>query len=221
MIAITLRQILNAGSCRDPRAAGWLPPDQGLDAPIGFREIVEKAGAEEAIECFSILPGYDSLKRHFAVDCAERVRPLMTDERSMNALAVARRHALGQATDEELAEARRAVLRVIGRATGHENLDAARAAAQAAVKSASNAVAWIEDFTARNSERAWQAVRLIELTEAGEWTPAAPLYSDEVGRYVGKNGVQYAAWHNGQASRPDADADARRYGEEGGFFNWK
>lgn len=151
-ITITLRQILDAGPCYDPRNKGLLPQDHDLDAPISFREIVKKVGAEDAIWCFSILPGHDSLKRHFAVDCADRMKHLMTDERSINALSVARRHAMGQATDEELAVA----------------WDAARIAAWAA--------AWATTWAADSGdERAWQAARLIELTEAGEWSPVKPF----------------------------------------------
>jgi hypothetical protein len=41
-------------------------------------------------------------RREFALWCAERVRHLMTDERSTNALDVAARHLRGEATDAEL-----------------------------------------------------------------------------------------------------------------------
>ena len=51
---------------------------------------------------------------------------------------------------------------------------------------------------------------------------SAPIYSDEIGRYVGKSGASYPAWHNGRARKIDVDADSRRYGEEGDeFFFWK
>ena len=143
-IAITLRQILDAGPCYDPRNKGLLPPNHNLDEPISFREIVEKAGAEDAIWCFSILPGNEGLKRHFAVDCAERVKHLMKNERILNVLTVARRHAIGHATDEELAVASAAYI--------------------AAAESSDS-----------GEERAWQAARLIELTEAGEWSPVKPF----------------------------------------------
>lgn len=163
-ITITLRQIFDAGPCYDPRVKGLLPASHDLDAPISFREIVKKVGAEDAIWCFSILPGHDSLKRHFAVDCADRIKHLMTDERSINALSVARRHAIGQATYEELAAARVAAR------------DASRVAvlgvAWAVVWDAARIAAWAADS---GDERAWQAARLIELTEAGEWSPVKPF----------------------------------------------
>ena len=105
MLTITLQQILAARPCYDPIVRYGL---EGMDrdAPISFREIAERAGARDAIWVFAVcLPGHEALKRHYAVDCAERVRHLMEDPRSLSALEVARRHALGQATDEELAVA--------------------------------------------------------------------------------------------------------------------
>jgi hypothetical protein len=48
----------------------------------------------------------DRQRREFALWCAERVRHLMTDPRSTDALDVAARHLRGEATDEELAAAR-------------------------------------------------------------------------------------------------------------------
>jgi hypothetical protein len=104
-ITITLRQILDAGPCYDPRNEELLPADHDLDAPIAFREIAAAVKPADVVWCFASLSGHDSLKRHFAVDCAERVRHLMTDERSLNVLAVARRYAEGEATDEELSAA--------------------------------------------------------------------------------------------------------------------
>jgi len=152
VISTTLRRILEAEPCYDPRERGLLPADQDLDAPISFRDIVDKVGPEDAIWCFSILPGHDSLKRHFAVDCAERFSHSMTDERSINSLSVSRRHAMGQATDEELY--------------------AASAASGASAWDSAWAVAIDSDS---GDERAWQAARLIELTEAGEWSPVKPF----------------------------------------------
>jgi len=165
-ITVTLRQILAAKPCYDPRDKGLLPADHDLDAPISFREIAKKAGPNDLIWCFAYaLPGHEALKRHFAVDCAERVKHLMTDARSLDALAVARRHAMGEATDAELAAAL-AAARVAARVAAW---DAAGAAARAAARVA----AWdAAGAAARAAERAWQDKRIIQLTEAGEWAPA-------------------------------------------------
>lgn len=208
MISTTLRRILEAEPCYDPRERGLLPADQDLDAPISFRDIVDKVGPEDAIWCFSILPGNEGLKRHFSVDCAERVKHLMKNERSLNVLTVARRHAIGQATDEELAAASAAssaaALDSASAASSAASSAAAWAAAWAAAcdlawavakaaawaaawsaaRSAAGAAAWDSAWDSAwavaidsdsGDERAWQAARLIELTEAGEWSPVKPF----------------------------------------------
>jgi hypothetical protein len=59
--------------------------------------------------------------RLFAVRCARSVQHLITDERSINAIDIAERHAHGNATDEELATA--------GAAAGAAARDAVWAAA--------------------------------------------------------------------------------------------
>ena len=180
-ITVTLRQILAAGPCYDPREKGLLPTDHDLDAPITFGEIAEKASPNDLIWCFAYaLPGHEALKRHFAVDCAERVKHLMTDPRSLDALGVARRHAMGEATDAELDAARVAAWDAAWDAARAAAWAAARAAAWAAANDAASdaagaagAAAWdAASDAARAAERAWQAERIIQLTEAGEWTPA-------------------------------------------------
>ena len=172
MITITLQQILAAGPCYDPIAKYGLK-EMDRDAPISFQEIAEMAGVRDAIWCFAkALPGYEALKRHFAVDCAERVRHLMEDPRSLAALKVARRHALGQATDEELALAL-ADAWAIKTARATEAIWAAEAAVWAAAEAVWNAAAAAEAAAAEAAEAEirWQGQRLIEITEAGAWTP--------------------------------------------------
>lgn len=193
-VTITLRQIIEAHPCYDPVARFGL---EEMDQPIPFKKIVSMAGVEDAIWCFAVaLVGHEDLKRHFAVDCAERVRHLMQDPRSLEALEVARRHALGQATDEELATAG-AAARTVESAWNAWNAawNTAEGAAEAeaawnAVESAWNAAwaaikaaAWntaAEGAAARAkaarakaeaAEAQWQGQRLIALTEAGCWTP--------------------------------------------------
>ena len=192
-ITITLRQILDAGPCYDPRDKELLPPDHDLDAPISFRAIVENVGLADALWCCKSAPEHGSLWRHFSVDCAERVRHLMTDERSRNALVVARRFAQGQATQAELADAQaaaRAAAMAARDAARSFARDAAWSAAMAAYLdaawSAAMAATWSAAMAARDAamaaldaamaaERDWQAARLIELTEAGEWSPVKPF----------------------------------------------
>lgn len=84
--------------------------------------------------------------RLFAVFCVRQVQHLMEDERSINAIDVAERHAYGNATDEELAAAR-------------------AAASDAAARAAAIDVAW-----AAASEAAWAAAKADSARDAQiEW----------------------------------------------------
>jgi len=71
----------------------------------------------------------DKTLRLFAVYCARDVQHLMNDKRSLNALDVAEKYAIGQATDDEL--------------------DAARAAAWDAAMAAARAAAWAAAWDAQ------------------------------------------------------------------------
>ena len=79
--------------------------------------------------------------RLFAVECASDVLPLMTDDRSRAALEVAYRHALGDATDAELAAALAAARAAARDAALDAALDAACAAAWDAAWAAASAAA--------------------------------------------------------------------------------
>ncbi len=106
-ITWTLDEIRKA----DPCAGGWrdlnkhLGSDYGGDTPISMPQLISALGLQDALWCLRTKPEHDRLWRHYAVDCAETAKHLLTDDRSLNALIVARRHAAGRATDEELAEA--------------------------------------------------------------------------------------------------------------------
>jgi hypothetical protein len=80
----------------------------------------------------------DKTLRLFAVGCARKVQHLMKDQRSIDAINVAERYANGNATEDELAAARKvawdAALDAIG--------DAAQAAALAAAWASACASAW-------------------------------------------------------------------------------
>jgi len=201
MITITLRQILAAKPCYDPRDKGLLPPDHDLDAPITFREIAGAVNPADVVWCFATMPGHDSLKRHFAVDYAERVRHLMTDERSLNALAVARRHAEGEATDEELlaaSAAARAAARDASAAAW-----AARAAARAA--RAASAAAW---DAARDASAAARAARAAaRAASAAAWDAARDARDAVRDAWDAARDASAAAWDAARDAR-DAVRDA-------------
>lgn len=103
--------------------------------PLSILTIIESNGIDDALWCLRALPDeYHPAIRLLACDYAERVLPIFErerpdDDRPRRAIETARRHALGNATDEELYAARAAAW------------DAARAAAMAAARAAALAAA--------------------------------------------------------------------------------
>jgi|GEM_PF-1596607 len=168
-ITTTLNRIREHSPCSE----GWakllkhLGKTKADDEPLPFSVILESNGLDDALWCCRAEPQHASLWRHFAVDCAETVKHLMTDERSLQALVVARQHAEGTATDDELAAA----------------WAAARAAAWAAAWAAARAAAWDAAWdaaraAARDAARDGFAQRFLRLVETGVWSPAR--VADEV-----------------------------------------
>ena len=186
----TLDEIKAAGPCQDRwRHALRNPAVKKIcaDTPITVRQIVETVGLNDALWCLRAMPGHDDKWRFFAVSCARRVQHLMLDPRSVAALDVAERYALGQATDEELAAASDAA-RDAAWAARAAAWASARAAARAAASDAAWAAAWAaasdaawaaasdaawaaawaaaSDASRRSdAERAWQAAELIRICE--------------------------------------------------------
>jgi len=81
----------------------------GDNTPLTFRQIYASNGYHDTLWCLRATdPKYFYLWRHFAVDAAQAVEPLMTDQRSRDALKVARRYADDKAGDAELYAARSA-----------------------------------------------------------------------------------------------------------------
>ncbi len=190
MTAITVT--LNSIRKHSPCASGWrmllasLPRPLDYDAPITFQHIIASNGVRDAIWVLRAIDGHNTLIRCFAVDCAEHVAHLLRDERSKNALVVARRYTNGEASAGELLKAAyaadaaaatyaaNAAAYAADAATYAANA-AAYAADAAAAASAADAAAYAAATYAANAaadaaaEREWQAARLIQLT--GEHVP--------------------------------------------------
>lgn len=126
------------------------------DEPLPFEAILNSNGLFDALWALRTLgPEHHGWMRHYAVDCAERMRDRMTDTRSLEALRVARRHADGQASDMQLAVARveawdiawsSRAARVAAWVTDHDAWSAAAGAAESAATG--------------DEERQWQEERL-------------------------------------------------------------
>ena len=152
MIYTTLNRIRE----HDPYADGWRKllkylgktgPD---DAPLAYIVILDAVGLDDALWCLRAEPQHASIWRMFAVRCARRVQHLMTDERSIQALDVAERHARGKATDEELAAAEDATWAAAWDAAWV----AARVAAGDAARAAARAASWVAAWDAARAEQA-------------------------------------------------------------------
>jgi len=153
IIYTTLKQIRRNSPCEDGykklvKSLGGVGK-YGKDTPLTFKQIYESNGYNDTLWCMmAVDEKWYPLWRHFACDCADDVRHLMTDERSKNAIHVARKHADGLAT--------------------HEELDAAWAAARAAARAAAGAAAWAAaGAAARDAARAAQMKRLFKYCESG------------------------------------------------------
>lgn len=153
---------LNAIREHSPCADGWakllrhLGKTQADDEPLALATILDSNGIEDALWCLRAVSGWGREMRLYAVWCARQVQHLMADPRSLEALNVAERHALGQATDEELAAARDAAWDATWDAAGDAAWAAAEAAAEDAARDAAEDAAWA---AARDAARnaAWAA----------------------------------------------------------------
>ena len=100
----TLNKIREQGPCID----GWerllrsLGKTKADDEPLSLLTVLDSNGLDDTLWCFRAVDGFDKEKRLFAVWCARQVQHLLTDPRSLVALDVAERFALGAATRTEL-----------------------------------------------------------------------------------------------------------------------
>ena len=133
---------LNEIRAHAPCADGWrkllthLGKTKADDEPLPISAVLDSNGVDDAIWCLRAVSGHNREIRLFAVWCARQVQHLMTDTRSLAAMDVAERYALGHATERELAAAGDAACAAAGAAAwadaGVAEWDAAWAAAWAA-----------------------------------------------------------------------------------------
>ncbi len=153
-----MKTTLNKIRLHSPCADGWrkllahLGKTAADDETVSVKTVIESNGIEDALWCLRAVEGRDNEIRLFAVWCARQVQHLMTDSRSIAAIAVAERFANGEASQEDLAAARDAA-RAAARAAAR---DAARAAARAAARDAARAAAWAAAWAAAR-DAAWDA----------------------------------------------------------------
>jgi hypothetical protein len=171
LITITLNKI----RARSPCESGWkkllkAKAGVGMDEEFPLADVLDSNGLDDALWCLRCLPQHDKTWRLFAVWCARQVQHLITDQRSLDALDVAERHAHGLATDEELAAARAAAVAAAvaaawdaARAARDAARDAAWAAAGAAARDAARDARDAAGAAAWHAARASQEKKLREM----------------------------------------------------------
>ncbi|MDE2254312.1 MAG: hypothetical protein KGL42_08630 [Betaproteobacteria bacterium] len=190
MITTTLNRIRAYRPCQ----SGWEKLLRGLgktradDEPLPYSTILRINGLNDALWCCRAEPQYAKEWRLYAVWCARRPQHLMTDARSVSALDVAERFALGDATTQELAAAKAAASAAAKAAASA----AAKAAASAAAKAAPSAAAWAaanaavwsaasaavwSAASAAASAAAWAAAS--DAASAAAWAAASDAARDE------------------------------------------
>ena len=175
---ITLNKIKARNPCED----GWKKlltyqcKTKSDDEEFPLADVLKSNGFDDALWCVRCLPEHNKKWRLLAVKFARQAQHLMTDQRSIQALDIAEKHARGDASDDELkaaadaawageAAARAAAARAVARAAwageaaawvGDKAAD--RAAARAAAKAA-EAAAWAARAADRAADRAaaWAA----------------------------------------------------------------
>jgi len=100
----TLNKIKFYSPCKDgyKKLLTYLGKTEADDEPLYFSTILESNGLNDCIWCFRAAPEYNQEWRLFAVWCARQVQHLMQDSRSIDALEVSEKFAMGNASTNEL-----------------------------------------------------------------------------------------------------------------------
>ena len=103
----TLNKIREYSPCADgwQKLLAYLGKTKADDEPLSIATIIDSNGIDDAIWCLRAVEGHAKEIRLFAVWCARQIQHLLTDQSSFEALDVAEKYALGQATKEGLTAA--------------------------------------------------------------------------------------------------------------------
>jgi len=165
--------------CRREDLVEWLGPEiyeveiRGVKIQVIDKTVVEQARLLRRLDTWT-----ERTARLFACDCAERALALTDspDQRSVEAISVARRFANGAATKQELAAARDAAWDA-----ATEWQAATKAADDAAWAATAGTAAWqVADNAAWAADNAWQAaVAAARATADAAWDAVAVGWDSE------------------------------------------
>ena len=196
MICTTLNKIREHTPCED----GWrkllkqLGKIEADDEPLPLLTVLDSNGLDDTLWCLRTVPEHDREWRLFAVWCARKVQYLMTDPRSIDAIAVAERFASGQATREEL-DATMVAAWDAAKSAAEYAKSVAESVAEYVAESATRAAAW-----AAARDATWAAARAAAWAAARDATWAAA-------RTAARAAVYAAAW---DAARAEQEEELRR-----------
>jgi len=172
----TLNQIREHRPC----VHGWetllkhLGKTKADDDELSILTILDSNGIDDALWCLRAVEGHDIVKRRFAVFCVKQVEHLLTDSRSLDAIAVAERWCDSQATDDELQAAGAAAYAAayVARADAAAAADAAAYAADAdaadGAHAAAAAAAYAYAGAGAAAYAAWRVAQADELRRISE-----------------------------------------------------
>ena len=158
----TLNQIKQHSPCSEGwgKLLAFLNKTEADDEELSLLTILESNGLSDAIWALRSVENKDREIRLMACDFAESTVHLANDECCNNAIAVSRRYANGEATQEELKEASAAAWAAAWAAASAAASAAARAAARAAASAAARAAEWAAEWAeewAEASAAVWAA----------------------------------------------------------------
>ena len=168
VVTTTLRQIRQHEPCAD----GWrtlltfLGKTGADDDPLPLVTILQSNGLDDALWCLRTITGHDKEITRFALSCAQEVKHLMTDQRSLDALDALERHLESPLSREELDRVLVAAEWAVGAAARAAvwSAEAARAAVWSAVWSTEAARA-AEAAEVATAARAAARARQVQIFE--------------------------------------------------------
>jgi hypothetical protein len=163
-----MQTTLNKIESHTPCSTGWetllkfLNKTTADDEALQLSTILESNGIQDAIWALRAVDGHEKEIRLMMCDFADTVRHLITDERSTNAVDVARKYANGKASKEELREASRAALGARLAARSVAAWAGAGAAEASALEARSAATAaWVAVRAATATGLSWKRIETI------------------------------------------------------------
>ena len=179
MITTTLWQIRQHSPCSE----GWRTLLSYLgktgvdDDPLPLVTILQSNGLDDALWCLRTITGHDKEIARFALSCAQEVKHLMTDQRSLDALDALARHLESPLSKRELNK-------VVAEAGAAQAAAWAAARAAEAARAAVWSAVWSTEAARAAGAAAWAAEAAAEAAGAAAGAAAREARSAARARQV-------------------------------------